>query len=53
MIKQIGVAARNDLERLLETHLHLETRVKVLKNWRSNEAFMRRVGYAMPKRKID
>ncbi len=53
MIKQIGVTARSELERLLETHLHLETRVKVLKNWRSNEAFMRRVGYAMPKRKLD
>ena len=51
MIKRIGVAARAELQQTLETKVHLETRVKVLKNWRSNEAFMRRVGYALPKRK--
>lgn len=49
MIKRIGVAARADLQQILETKVHLETRVKVLKNWRSNEAFMRRVGYALSK----
>ncbi len=51
MIKRIGVAARAELQQTLETKVHLETRVKVLRNWRSNEAFMRRVGYALPKRK--
>ena len=51
MIKRIGVAARAELQQTLETKVHLETRVKVLKNWRSNEAFMRRVGYALPMRK--
>ena len=51
MIKRIGVAARAELQQTLGTKVHLETRVKVLKNWRSNEAFMRRVGYALPKRK--
>ena len=51
MIKQIGIRARADLEKLLGTSVHLETRVKVLKNWRSNEQFMRRVGYRMPKGK--
>lgn len=51
MIKRIGVAARAELQQTLDTKVHLETRVKVLKNWRSNEAFMRRVGYALPKRK--
>jgi len=50
MIKQIGIDARADLEQLLETQVHLETRVKVLKNWRSNEQFMRRVGYRMSRR---
>ena len=53
MIKRIGVAARAELQQILETKVHLETRVKVLKNWRGNEAFMRRVGYALPKRKTD
>ncbi len=53
MIKQIGVDARDELEKLLETQVHLDTRVKVLKNWRSNEQFMERIGYKMPKRKSD
>ena len=53
MIKQIGVEARADLEELLETQVHLETRVKVLKNWRTNEQFMQRVGYILPKRDDD
>ena len=51
MIKEIGIRARADLEKLLGTSVHLETRVKVLKNWRSNEEFMRRVGYKMSKGK--
>ncbi|MCY3834195.1 MAG: GTPase Era [Chloroflexi bacterium] len=50
MIKQIGVAARAQLQELLDTQVHLETRVKVQKNWRSNEEFMRRAGYRSPKR---
>jgi len=53
MIKQIGMEARADLEELLETQVHLDTRVKVLKNWRSNEQFMKRVGYILPKRDDD
>lgn len=51
MIKRIGVAARAELQQTLETQVHLDTRVKVLKNWRSNDAFLRRVGYALPSRK--
>jgi GTP-binding protein Era len=50
MIKRIGVESRAKLERLLDTRVRLETRVKVQKNWRSNEEFMRRAGYRMPKR---
>ena len=53
MIKRIGMDARADLEKLLEARVHLETRVKVLKNWRSNEQFMQRVGYKMSRRKDD
>ena len=53
MIKQIGVEARADLEDLLETQVHLDTRVKVLKNWRTNEQFMQRVGYMVNKRDDD
>lgn len=53
MIKQIGVDSRSDLETILNTQVHLDTRVKVLKNWRTNEQFMQRVGYTIPKRESD
>ncbi len=51
LIKQIGVDARKELQNLLSAKVRLETRVKVLKNWRGNDEFMRRVGYALPRRK--
>lgn len=51
MIKQVGVDARIALERLFDTRVHLETRVKVLKNWRGNDEFLRRVGYMVGRRK--
>ena len=35
MIKRIGIESRAELERLLESRVRLETRVKVQKNWRS------------------
>lgn len=53
MIKRIGVDARSALETILNTKIHLETRVKVLKNWRTNEAFMQRVGYDFSRGKDD
>jgi len=49
MIKQIGTEARKELESNLGTSVFLDLHVKVLKNWRSNESFMRRVGYRIPK----
>ena len=51
MIKRVGVETRRELQRLLNAKVRLETRVKVLKNWRSNEEFMRRVGYSLPRRR--
>jgi len=45
MIKQIGTEARQELMELLGTRVHLDLRVKVLKNWRSDEELMRRLGY--------
>jgi GTP-binding protein Era len=50
MIKQVGQAARKELESMLNTKVYLDLRVKVLKNWRSDVALMQRLGYAMPKR---
>ena len=49
MIKQIGIEARKEIEQMIEQQVFLDLRVKVLKNWRTNETFMRRVGYRMPK----
>ncbi len=49
MIKKIGTEARKELEKMLDRQVFLDLRVKVLKNWRSNEQFMRRVGYTLPK----
>jgi GTP-binding protein Era len=50
MIKQVGQAARKELESMLNKKVYLDLRVKVLKNWRSDVALMQRLGYAMPKR---
>lgn len=50
MIKQIGIDARQELQRMLSTKVYLDLRVKVLKNWRSNEQFMQRLGYRLPKK---
>lgn len=49
MIKRIGTQARHELMDMLGESVHLELHVKVLKDWRKNEEFMKRVGYRMPK----
>ncbi|NJO84822.1 MAG: GTPase Era [Blastochloris sp.] len=45
MIKQIGTEARLELESMLDRRVRLDLRVKVLKNWRSDDRLMRRMGY--------
>jgi GTP-binding protein Era len=45
MIKTIGSEARTDLEEMLGSEVFLELHVKVLKNWRSDEKLMQRLGY--------
>lgn len=49
MLKLIGTQARAELKEMLNTDVFLELRVKVLKNWRSDEKLMQRLGYRMPK----
>lgn len=49
MIKQIGTAARQQLSEMLGTQVYLDLRVKTLKNWRSDETLLRRLGYRLPK----
>lgn len=51
MIKQIGQAARQQIEELLETRVFLELWVKVRPKWRTDEEELRRLGYQMPKKK--
>lgn len=51
MIKRLGIEAREELSEIIGTKVYLDLRVKVLRNWRSNEGFMRRLGYRFPKKK--
>ncbi|MBZ0293074.1 MAG: GTPase Era [Anaerolineae bacterium] len=49
MIKRIGSEARQEIAAAMGTKVFLDLRVKVLKNWRSDEKLMRRLGYRLPK----
>ncbi len=51
MLKQIGRDARQELETFFETKVYLELWVKVRKNWRRNENYLRQLGYPGPKRR--
>jgi GTP-binding protein Era len=44
-LKQIGQAARQEIERLLNTHVYLALWVKVRKDWSENEQLIRDLGY--------
>ena len=48
-LKQIGAAARPEIEEMVGTRVYLELWVKVLKNWRKDEKALRRLGYSRPK----
>ncbi len=45
MIKKVGSDARAELAKIVGTKIFLDLRVKVLKNWRSDEKLMQRLGY--------
>ena len=45
MLKQIGQAARQHIERLLGRKVYLELWVKVAEDWRSDERILRQLGY--------
>ncbi len=49
MLKQIGQAARQSIERVLGTRVYLDLWVKVRPGWRSNDQELRRLGYASAK----
>jgi GTP-binding protein Era len=44
MIKRIGVAAREDLERFFDTRVFLDLRVRVKSEWRENEHVLKDLG---------
>lgn len=44
-LKKVGMQARTDLEKFFGKQIHLETYVKVNKDWRSNAFQLRRFGY--------
>ena len=45
LLKKIGAAARHEIEGLTGTRVYLELWVKVLPNWREDEAILQRLGY--------
>ena len=44
MIKAIGIAARQEIERELATRVHLELKVRVRRHWRADERVLDRLG---------
>ena len=45
MLKRVGIGARKQLEAFFSKQVHLETFVKVKKNWRDNDLQLKRFGY--------
>ncbi len=45
MLKEIGTAARLEIESLLDTKVFLQLWVKVKKEWRENDLFLNEMGY--------
>jgi GTPase len=44
MIKAIGTAARRELERELDCHVHLDLSVRIRRDWRADEGLLDRLG---------
>jgi GTP-binding protein Era len=49
-IKEIGAAARAEIQKWLDKKVFLQTRLKVQKNWTKNPSVLEDMGYALPKR---
>ncbi|HLV10109.1 MAG TPA: GTPase Era, partial [Halanaerobiales bacterium] len=45
MLKKIGLRARKDIEKLLQTDVYLDLWIKVLQDWREKEGLLKRMGY--------
>jgi GTP-binding protein Era len=46
VLKAIGTAARKAIEAMSGRKVFLDLRVKVKKNWRTDSAFLRQMGYS-------
>jgi GTP-binding protein Era len=51
MLKIIGSMARTEIEAMGGRRVFLELRVKVLKDWRNDEEWLRRFGYKLDKKR--
>ena len=49
MLQTIGTEARQDIERLLDTHVNLKLWVKIRTDWRNNLSDLKTLGYEMKK----
>ena len=45
MLKRIGIEARKEIENMMETQVNLQLWVKVRKEWRDSELYMKNYGY--------
>ena len=45
MLKRIGTSARIEIENLMDTKVNLKLWVKVRKEWRDSELYMKNYGY--------
>lgn len=45
MLKEIGTRARSEIEQLLGSQVYLDLRVRVKKDWRKEERYIRQFGY--------
>jgi GTP-binding protein Era len=51
MMKKIGTAAREDLERFLDTRVYLGLRVKVREGWREDPRVLKELGLEPPRKR--
>ena len=45
MLKKIGSAARTEIEKMLENQVNLKLWVKVRREWRDSELYMKNYGF--------
>jgi GTPase len=48
MIREVGTAAREEIERFLAGRVFLDLTVKVRRHWRRDEALLDRLGISAP-----